>query len=371
MSYISGRLVLMFLISVITLWPLRLNALNAAPPLTDSPARFFALSDEELLRKALDYKSAEKPDSALLCYAVVAQRDTGSSDGVGLRRSMKAKLEAGNLYYYPFYDYGKAYSLFCEVYDMAARNNDYEYMGLAANTIGNVLSVYNFTNYSETREREIIDYYSRSVDYLLKVDKWNDIIPTLNNLMAIAMDTVLFDKVIPVLLRYYNHNLPDTVQDHHFTKERIGGYIKIGQGDYDGAAALFRRMLGEKGGIADSPAGKIQIFFDLAGVANIEGHYDSVIYYARKVQEMAKANEMYEVVPGAYLLEADMYKAKDEELLGEKAMLKYYEAKDSLMTLSTISLFSEAHLKKKIADIDVELVKVSAENRMRKTLINI
>ncbi|MDE6670062.1 MAG: hypothetical protein K2K26_10340, partial [Muribaculaceae bacterium] len=370
MSHIFRQLlVLMSLIGMIIVRPLWVNALNAAPPLTDSPARFFTMSDEELLKKAFNYKSADKPDSALLCYAVAAQRYNEKSGKEELRRSMKAKLEVGNLYYYPFYDYGKAYSLFCEVYDIAVQNNDYEYMGLAANTIGNVLSVYNFINHSETLDREIIDYYSRSVDYLLKADKWNDVLPTINNLMAIAMDTVYLNSVIPVLLKYYNRNLPDTLNDHHFTMERIGGYLKIGEGNYAGAAEVFRKMLSEKGGIVDSPVGKIQVYFDLAGVANIEGRYDSVIYYARKVQEMAKAYDMYEVVPGAYLLEADMYKAKGNKLLGEKTMLKYYEAKDSLMTLSTISLFSEAHLKKKIADIDVELVRVSAENRMRKLIV--
>ncbi|MBD5356379.1 MAG: hypothetical protein HDR88_05155 [Bacteroides sp.] len=113
--------------------PSLLKAINAAPNVSDFPNHLLSLPNDVLLRKAEKYRSSEHSDSALLCYMIVAQREFDTSSPERIRQGLSARFEAGVLYYSPFYDYGKAYSLFQDTYTLAKEQDNSEFMGLAAN----------------------------------------------------------------------------------------------------------------------------------------------------------------------------------------------------------------------------------------------
>lgn len=354
---------------IVMVLPCLLNAINAAPNVADFPGHLLSLPDEMLLQKARQYQSSEHPDSALLCYMIVAQREFDSSSPKRIHQGLSARYEAGALYYSPFYDYGKAYSLFQDTYSLAKECGNNEFMGLAANTIGNILSVYNSVSYSEGRMREIIDWYNRSVEQLIDAGMVSDAIPTLHNMMAMAMDTTLLKFMTPTFKRYKTLPQTDTIPGNDYTIKRIAGYLKIGEGKPAEAVSLFHAMLAEKGGVADTHEAKIWGYFDLASLHWLLGRTDSAVFYVKKAKQVAEDNEMYEVLPGTDLMEADIYSQIGDADKYKEAMLRYYSNKDSLMNLSTISLFSEPHLKKTIADIDVQLVRAKTETRIRNLII--
>lgn len=358
---------------VITLFLLivsvELKALNAAPSIANFPVHLLVLTDENLINKAKEYKEAEHPDSALLCYMIVAQREFDTSSPESIRQGLSARLDAGVLYYSPFYDYGKAYSLFQDTYALAKEQDNSEFMGLAANTIGNVLSVYNTVSYSEERTQEIIRWYECSVDELIKAGKASTAIPTIHNMLSMAMDTALLKTMTPSFMKYNALPLTDTIPGYGFTRKRIDAYLKVSEGEYGEATSLLQAMLEEKGGIADTHEARIWGYFDLAWIHWFLGRTDSALFYVKKAKQVAEDHEMYEVTPGADLMEAHIYRQAGEDNRYKEAMLRYYRGQDSLVNLSTISLFSEPHLKKTISDIDVQLVKAIAETRIRNIII--
>lgn len=346
-----------------------LYGINAAPNVSDFPSHLLSLPNDVLLQKAGKYRSSEYPDSALLCYMIVAQREFDTSSPESIRQGLSARLDAGVLYYSPFYDYGKAYSLFQDTYALAKEQDNNEFMGLAANTIGNVLSVYNTVSYSEERTQEIIRWYECSVDELIKAGKASTAIPTIHNMLSMAMDTALLKTMTPSFMKYNALPLTDTIPGYGFTRKRIDAYLKVSEGEYGEATSLLQAMLAEKGGIADTHEAKIWGYFDLAWLHWFLGRTDSALFYVKKAKQVAEEHEMYEVTPGADLMEADIYRQAGEDDRYKEAMLRYYRGQDSLVNLSTISLFSEPHLKKTVADIDVQLVKAIAETRIRNIII--
>lgn len=349
--------------------PVDLSAVNAAPSPTDFPKHLMSLPMETLMNKGVDYKRMNRPDSALMCFVTLSNRLGEAAGDREWRMIVDSKIEAGKLYYSVFYDYGKAYSFFQDAYDIAESKGYYDCMSLSLNNIGNVLSVYSVARTSEKQTEEILDCYIRGLDYAIKSKNWMATVPVLNNMMAMAMDSICLRRMAPSLKRFYNLNVPDTVADIRFTKGRVGGYLDMEGGNYDGASVKFRTLLADKDGIAGSSLGMIQVYFDLAGLYSVTGNPDSTLYYARKVQKMSEEEGLYEVIPGACLMEADIYASIGDRERSDEAMLRYYSYKDSLLQLSDISLFSEPHLKKRIADIDVELVKVVEESRRRRIVI--
>ncbi len=375
-SYIIYYLVILIFSFSSLLGSVATYAINAAPSIAAFPKYLLSLSDETLLKKALDYHQNNQLDSALLYYVVVAQRDINTSSEESLKQGLSARLNAGNLYYFPFYDYGKAYSFFQDVYDIASKHHNYEYMGLAANCIGNVLSIYE-SSYPGEREGEIVNWYGQSADYLMRANNISLSTLPVNNLIAMSFDTAILRKAVPTLLKFYDLPIVDSIPLQSFTKEHVLGYLKINEGKYDEAASIFYNMLKNKDASidpgknieVDAAEVKIQLFFDLASLYSLTNRYDSAIYYAKEVQKLAEKYGLYEVVPGACLMEADLYGEMGKPDLRKDALLRYYITKDSLLTLSTISLYSEPHLKKRIFDIDVQLVKEIDAKRLRNIVI--
>lgn len=367
----SGFILWLVLMVCVLSGSFRLYAINAAPAAANFPKGILSLPDLTLVEKADAFNKANHPDSALLYYMIVAQRDLDTRSPQSIRLGIQARIKAGSLYYTPFYDYGKAYALFQEAYDLAIKHSQYEMMGMAANNIGNVLSVYSITqdDNSGSNIGEIVDWYSRSVDHYMQGKIGKYAIPTLNNLMSMAMDTALLRRITPLLVEFYRQEIPDTVLGQLYTKRRIEGYLRIREGRFGDAASIFRSILSDSLSNAQSPHDEIMVDFDLAGLYMLQDYPDSAMVFAKRVENLAMRNEMVEVIPGAILMEADLYDIKGDSVKRDATLLRYYVAKDSLLKISSIYSYIEPHLRKRIADIDVQLIQVKGERRQAGIII--
>lgn len=346
------------------------HAINAAPSADAIPPQLMTLTDDSVMSRGNAYARTNHPDSALMCYMLVLQRSGESTSREAIIRSLKARLSAGSLYYDDFYDYGKAYSLFYDTYEIASEHKMYDLMSNAANNIGNVLSVYNSVNYSPEREVEIIGWYKRSVELMIKYGQPHRALPTVHNLISMALDTVHLRKIVPTLKKYRDMTFTDSLPGHYQTMQRLSAYLDIADGKYGEAASSLRSMLYDSQMPQnDIVKWKIGFGFDLAGLFMLTHQADSALKYVGIVEDIAKDCHMYEILPGVTLMKADIYGEIGDDVSRNKYLLEYYRAKDSLTNISTISLFSEPHLKKKINDIDVQLVKAIDEKRIRNVII--
>lgn len=346
-----------------------LHAINAAPRMSDFPIHMLSLPNGALIDKASRYRDTEHPDSALLCYMIVAERDFDTSSDESIRQGLKARYSAGTLYCSPFYDYGKAYSLFQDTYDLAKKHGNNEFMGLAANSIANVLTVYDGVRHSDEGTRDIIRWYELSVDNLVKAGKASSAVYAINNMLAMAMDTTLMKIMTPTFVKFINTPHNDTIQGYGFTRKRIDAYLRQSEGKHEEAKLLLLEMNADKNGIGGTTEAKIWSGFDLAWLYWQQGRTDSALYYVKKAKTLAEAEEMYDVSAGADLMESEIYLQAGDEGRYKDALLRYYRKQDSLVNLSTISLFSEPHLKKTIADIDVQLINAKNETHIRNLVI--
>ncbi|MBP3251530.1 MAG: helix-turn-helix domain-containing protein [Prevotella sp.] len=147
--------------------------------------RWAQLPSERLLKMGEHYRNvALKPDSALVCYSILANRYyEGHRSQTDIERSVMALTQIAQLYTNDFYDYSKAVSYNMRAQELAEKHNYKEYLPhiLLNNAVVNGL-INSYSNNYEFSE-DVLNDFKKAFDLSLKQENWDVLITSFINMM--------------------------------------------------------------------------------------------------------------------------------------------------------------------------------------------
>lgn len=167
--------------------------------------------DSETLMK-MGERFGNKPDSALICYTIVANRyDEEQRDEKELIQSVAAFNEIGGLYMYRYYDYPKAYSYMLKAKALAEKHNLRRLMPYIYNNIASIGLCGNGMYEDNDHKYKAMESYKMAFRTAVEIRELKILQPIFINMVKLAYECDKLDDVRNEVKTYAAMNLSDTL----------------------------------------------------------------------------------------------------------------------------------------------------------------
>ena len=341
----------------------------AAPKTESFPKAWEVLLPSDLLEKGKRYAEAQKPDSALLAFSVAAAKWDASLPEEQRSAAIRAKIEAGNLYWYPFYDYPRSYGLFLEVLDQAREQGDQHTVAIAYNNLANIRSIYSATtDMSVAEQMKLVQMYRESLRAAIKARFWPQVLISITNLMSCVNENVPVSTIAQDISEFLKLPIPKDTKDYASTRRRAEGYMAVRDGDYSLARSRFSQINADPTDTDSYNRARINSLFDLTFLDDSQGRKQEALSHLRSIREIVTDNGYMEMLPSVNAAIADYLLAMGDTAGWKEAMFSFYQAKDSMLTQSSIIGINDAVLTNSVGKVEAQLEAKTAESRMHTML---
>ena len=322
---------------------LGLTAMVAMAAGNDVVVRFYdrwdRLPGDRLLEMGWNYQHIRlMPDSALLCYSIVANRYyKGHQSHDEVEQSIRAMVLTATLYQQDFYDYTRAYSYNLQARELAEKHQCHASMPFILLNDANISGLVDDMQRESSFSEEKLSVYKKAFAMAREQKNWNALHSSFNELIICTLTSgkeALIDREMDFVRRI---SVPDTALAVKFKYDRclIDGIRAWKGNDLDSAFNCFDRLLTIAG---ESHLPRERAFwFNLANsvkaiVYEKSGQYDKAIQAIEANEANAKAANFYLYLLDSYYNQEHLYRLMGDERKAEHYHLLYLEGKDSLLT---------------------------------------
>lgn len=266
------------------------------------------------------------PDSALLCYSIVANRYNENLNEQQKKYCVIAHLHTGILYNTNYHDYLKSWINTEEALELATKIHYDSIIPVIYNKFGTSSRLeYEWTG-NEQRYKDALSYYKNGFKQSLEMKQWYYMQSLVINLIVITFDKDSIGDAIDVLNTYQRLSIPDTVPMRPFAKALCEGMLAYHDHDIEKALAIFRSLpIDNNLDIYNQKSHQV-IANDVTFSMLLQmGRYDE----AKKVIEQTRTlgDELISGVYEQYML---LYQHMNNQALADKYELLWRQTSDSL-----------------------------------------
>lgn len=221
---------------------------HALPQEVTNYGKWSTLATAQLMAMGKDYATVKaKPDSALLCYSIVANRYYEKNlDSRELRCSIKAMVLLSSLYISSFYDYAKAYSYCIQAQALIKKHGCYDLYPQALLNMA-IIKSYQLNlenNNAQGINEKIISAFKKTFHSAIKYKQWD----IANAAFVDMMTETAFKGKASVIAQesaIVKHKIPacSSTPWLDYDKAMIDGVAAYDKGNYDAALAYFKTMM--------------------------------------------------------------------------------------------------------------------------------
>ena len=213
----------------------------------DNYKKWSQLPSKELLEKGhYYYDKANLPDSAMLCYSIVASRYNvaNKKDTAQLKIITKAMNQVAILYNHYYGDYQKAYSYLLMAQELAEK---YHFNGILVSVYINLSNLYlvdDATADNDDVSERTFDQHRKAFFAAIKEKEWNSLIPATFNYAMLGDSENNSRQVVADLKAFHRLHIPDSILGKAFLLEFCKALEADSRKDYDQALKLYDRAFG-------------------------------------------------------------------------------------------------------------------------------
>lgn len=336
--------------------------------------KFSSFTTQELVQKGSDFlKLKGKPDSALLCLTVAANRYSST-----LSRDEKVQIIGAYnglwfVYFFHYFDY--------------AKSNEYlsRSMALCDETGYNKARVsLNFGSMYQTIAEQTGDHglYSKALGYyhnaMVEGNRKGDaqiVLDAFDNIANIAYDIDSLDFVYePARIVAYMQRLnKDTLQDKFFLYSTLlfNGLKAMRDRNYVQAIDFFSRQLKI---VPKNPLDiryKIQALIKRAEAYSLQGDFLKAVKDMSKIESYGELYDMKDVRLQAYKTLSDYYDQLHRQELATYYLNRYFNLKDTLVNYRQLASVQEIDFLNEIRHLDEQMSKIRESNRVKNIVIGV
>lgn len=332
--------------------------------------RWENVSSDELLRMGSHFQEVSKADSAMVCYAIIANRyHEGDNDKHSSGLAAKAMFGIGYLYMYDFYNYEQAYNYMQKSKEISERYGFTENLPYTYLNLGNISFLSMQISHGGNPENGVMQMYRRALLYAEKTKYWEAYTIIVGNILELAFESNAPGRYAPIVAEFRKKQIPhDTPRYQHVMYECMAfeAYIRK---NYKEALVLLDKSGGSINPESSTERCQMRILEQKGNIFRAMGRLDDAYREMKAAQEMAR---QYKVKDGEVELCDKLYRICLE--IGDKErahhwQFLYYQKKDSLMTQSGIVNIDRIHFLNQISKINQQVIEIAQKRRLEHTIL--
>lgn len=167
------------------------------------------LSWGELLRKGAQYQDSGKPDSAIVCYTIVANRQYESgADRQTLALAAKAIYCIGYIYMYDFYNYEQAYNYMQQCLSLSEKYGLTDNIPYAYVNIGNISALGMHMKHEQNIDKDMLPMYRKAIFYAKKNNNWKAYNVIVANMLELAFESKHPQRYMGIINQFLSERIP-------------------------------------------------------------------------------------------------------------------------------------------------------------------
>lgn len=328
-----------------------------------------SVSSADLITKAKEFFLDEHPDSALICYSIVANRYSTDSDLETKKICAQAFNNAGYLYFFHYQDYAKSYAYLIQAMEISEElkltdNLPYVYLNL-----GNMYLVYAEMYHPANPYKRSIDLFKKGMRTAIECKDWDVYLTQFINLCNIEIANGTVNTLRTELTVFDKLTIPQNVPKLRFARLLRQAITCLHHHDYAKARSLFFEQIK----VNDSPLTperfEYQALYNIVCTYKTEHNYAEAIRYTLRVDSLAKAKNMRDVESEACEELASLYNKIGDKSLAGKYRYIYLDKKDSIMTVGKMEEIGEIHFLHELQKVEDQIHDLNTKRRIEQTIM--
>lgn len=331
--------------------------------------RWSGLASDSLMTIGRGYDERNRPDSALVCYSIVADRYSGVSmrSDNDKRLYSRALNNLAYIYSVYYFDYSKSLSLLQKSADISRSIGYEDNLAYTYLNIGGIYLECNLLYGSNLFIDQIWSNLEKSLVLAIKTEKWDAALGSIINICQTTLTSPAPDRFRKTLDIIRAGNIPHDTYLYSFAMCYVSGVGHVLAKDYDSAVADFRRMAETiQPGDMQGPLLEVMAISSLGDAYAMQGDWTSAISVCRKVVDKARAADVRPEMAIAYRNLSRYYDMAGDAVSAKSSLFDYYNLKDSLLTAAELTQLGSMPL---VGELDRINAFVLEEERRRRKII--
>ena len=291
-----------------------------------------------LIQKGSDFMVKNFPDSAMLCYSIVANRYNENLQGDELKSTIRAHCWIGNIYINLFVNYAEGYKYLLKAQDLAEKHHYDDFLPNIFSSLGNFYWLQSGFKRVDQFDKEALDYHKKSFWKTIEIKKYDEIPTDLINLIYIAFETGELMQIATEREIYSRLPIPDS-SGLKFAAEAMNEGVELfSKGHLEQALESFRHALSESKTSSSFNTESLQVMFDMCIYKTLLylSRDDDALAILKQAKEVVE-NNLPEVIPGIYEELAKYYIRQHNQALADQYELLWRRSTDSIAQASQAS----------------------------------
>ena len=332
------------------------------------------LSSEELLKKGhFYYNKANLPDSAMLCYSIVANRyyEAKKNDKAQMQQSASAMNQIGILYTHYYFDYQKARSYLLMAQEIAEKYQFKRTLVNVFNNMCNLSMIDSSMSSTDTLYANTLLLHRKAFKMAMDLKDWYTLIPTTFNYVRLGDDEKREKMVVSDIKDFLKLNMPDSIDGKRFLNEFCQGMLAAANKNYDKALLYYDKAYED---VRDRNMVTADIYRNV--ILNTKcrllikmGRDEEAVSMLQERIADAKKKNIHALLYVYYLALNGFYKEKTDAKKAEEYELLSLREKDLVMNQNKLQEASKTEFLFQINKMNEEMKQLSYDRRMQRIVI--
>ena len=276
----------------------------------------------------------ERPDSALLCYSIMANRYNENLKGEELEQCIRATCYIGIVYLDCYHNYQEAYRYLLKAQDLAKRHEYTRFMPRILLLLGDIHWKQCGFQSSKDNERSSyilsLNYGKKAFQMAFENQQWDILSPVMINLVFISYMNGDTSDIEAELDKYQSSTIPDSIPMNLFAKSLIHAVELIESGDLQEALDALHSLPIDKE-LSEHDRINLQVIASdfIYRILLLQNNTSEALKEIKRTEQFILQNEPA-LILGTYIQYSEVYKALGNNSLAEKYELLWYHSVDSI-----------------------------------------
>lgn len=332
--------------------------------------RWKGLPSKELLEMATRYAEYNnKPDSALLCYAIVTSRQASPQNKDACHCQTVAYIGQWFVYFFHYFDYSKAYENLQHASDLAEKNGE-DRSRIQLN-FGCMFQTISEQSDNIKAARQAIDYYRQAFYDAQK--EHNEVVMrmAIGNMTTVAYTLNKMDSIAPEI-QLYKKNVRDISHpEHQYNLLLYEGLLQMTRHHYANALATFERQ----GRLLHSKTSFSRYDYvsrtNQAKALAAMGQLHRALTLLSEAEHLAERGDIKDAKLEVYRLLADYSEQAGLVAQTEDYRNRFFRLKDTLLNYQQVASVEEMRFLGELKSMDERMAKMAQQRQMLTVVVGV
>jgi AraC-like DNA-binding protein len=336
-----------------------------AARLSESYSSFLEYTTENLYKTGFKYETEKNmPDSALMCYTIVANRYNKKMSIADKKYCARAYMGVWFItFFYYYYDYAKAYESLLKASDIC-RENHIEIPMLYVD-LGCVYQTVFDQNNDYASAIKAISFFKKGFYKSVKNHETYSADLAFTNIVTVASAIHRINDIKDVWNVYDKLTVKSNDVNQKYNRLMYLAKSALDRKNYDLALSYFDKQLSLTGKDVNSARYKYISMSNKADVYAQKGDYAMAIKCMKEPLNIAMSSQEKDMQMECYNILADYYGKVGNQSQSAKYVKSYYLLKDSILNRQQIAKLNEIHFLDKINSMGIQMERLNQRRQLQ------